>query len=87
SITDKCYKKPPIVNVQKVKEKAKSNRRRAQLKFWSSFFKSSQGLRGQSPSSASAEVETPRSYEKVPLFASSAFGDKCAPQLKEKKKR
>jgi len=37
-------------------------------KFWSSFFKSSRGLKGRRPSSTSAEVETPRISEKVPLF-------------------
>ena len=36
---------------------------------WSSFCKSSRGLKGQSPSSTSAEVEMPKTSEKVPLFA------------------
>jgi len=39
-------------------------------KFWSSFFKSSWGLKGQSPSSTVATVETPKTSEKVPLLAS-----------------
>ena len=33
-------------------------------KFWSSFFKSSWGLKGQSPSSTVATVETPKTSEK-----------------------
>jgi len=53
------------------KERRKKEKRLLQVeKFWSSFFKSSWGLKGQSPSSTVATVETPKTSEKVPLFAS-----------------
>ena len=49
-------------------------------KFWSSFFKSSWGSKGQSPLSSSAELETPKTSDKVPLFGSLEFRKKFTPR-------